>query len=111
VRLDNTTLLDTLINAGAKINLCDKNGMIAMHYAAANGSAAAVQTLLQAGANPNLAGDTGLTPLMLAAIVPTHFRKEKVELLIQHGANISVVDAQGNNALDYLHNSALPDID
>ncbi|WP_224364241.1 ankyrin repeat domain-containing protein [Hyalangium versicolor] len=60
-------------------------------------SAEILKTLLQAGANPNLPNGRGETPLMLA--VGYTEQPELTELLLEHGAQVNAVDAEGASAL------------
>ena len=48
--------------------------------------------MLEAGANPNTVDDTGRTPLIMAAESSHEF---KVELLLQHNANVNIPELSG----------------
>jgi ankyrin repeat protein len=62
--------LKNLISAGARIDQRQStSGMTALHYAILDGNSSGVEVLLGAGADPNLVTESGLSPLMLSAIV------------------------------------------
>ncbi|MBX9831026.1 ankyrin repeat domain-containing protein [Candidatus Babeliales bacterium] len=76
------------IAAGINVNVVDKNGNTAMHYAAIwFDDLEIMEKLITAKANVNATDTLNETPLHLAA------RKgytEKVELLLKHGANPTI---------------------
>ena len=87
------------IASGVNIDLKSSDfGMTALHYIANGGYVNCVDELVDnGGANMNLQDNWGQTPLMLAAT-----RLASVEVakaLIDHGADIEMVDAQGRTAL------------
>lgn len=55
-----------LLDAGAEIDLPDKNGATPLHRAVRTRCAEAVQCLLKAGCNPKLRNVSGSTPFHLA---------------------------------------------
>ena len=55
-----------LLDAGADINIQDKNGATPLHRAVRTRCAAAVKCLLEAGCNPTLKNNPGSTPFHLA---------------------------------------------
>ena len=60
----------------------------------------ALTVLLEHGANPNLTyAATGQTPLMIAALM---LRVDLVQLLLEHGADVTQVDRDGQSVLDML---------
>jgi ankyrin repeat protein len=88
-----------------------------LHYAARKGRSDIVQSLLGAGANPNVQDNEGWTPLHYAAnhgmnnhgvdinrgrrpAQPQHYT-EVVRVLLQHGADPTVHNAQGQTPLNY----------
>lgn len=56
------------LDMGADINLKNKMGKTALFHAVVNGDLSMVEFLLKNGADPNIADNTGITPLMTAAI-------------------------------------------
>lgn len=62
----NVTLL---LEAGAEVNLTDRTGLTALHYAAQADNAPSVALLAKAGAKVDAASENGLTPVHAAAIV------------------------------------------
>lgn len=59
-------MIETLLEAGADINLRDKNGATPLHRAVRTRCADAVQCLLDAGCDPLLRNNSGSTPFHLA---------------------------------------------
>lgn len=84
------------MNQPGHINVPDRQGRTALHYAAADGDAAEVQRLLDAGAQANLQDASGWSPLHFAAQARS---AECVEALLQAGADVSLRDAHGNSVL------------
>ena len=85
---DHYRWLDTLIHLimiGSAIDAVDMYGQTALHIAARNGLADAVNVLLQEKAKLEICDKSGKTPLELAVengiIVPTHRRKESTFIL------------------------------
>jgi ankyrin repeat protein len=64
---DDVTLVDLLLQAGARSNVADDTGVTPLYIACGNRSARMVQRLLAAGANPNAALINGETVLMNCA--------------------------------------------
>lgn len=58
--------LRALLDAGAKVNMQDKNGATPLHRAVRTRSSDAVKYLLESGADPNLKNKPGSTPFHLA---------------------------------------------
>ena len=57
-----------LLQAGANVNLQDKNGETPLYKASRNGYTNIVRLLLDAGANPNIQDNGGQTALMNASM-------------------------------------------
>ncbi len=72
------------IEEEADLNARDDRGNTPLHLAALNLDVGTVARLLKAGANPNATNISGDTPLIYAAS-----SLEKVQLLLQHGADIN----------------------
>ena len=87
-----------LIKHGANVNLQDKEGETALHYAvdSFDVSCEALRCLIENGANVDAVSNNGRTCLMNA------IRKVSVvTLLSEHGANIDLQDKNGNTALHH----------
>jgi uncharacterized protein len=91
VRADDLQKVESLIRAGAKVNVSDRYGITPLNLASVNGNARIMRKLLDAGANPNAADSTGETVLMTAARTGT---AEAVKLLIDRGANVNALDPE-----------------
>lgn len=100
----------SLIEAGADVNIVNEGGSSPLHFAAANGDCKVVGALIGAGADVNVVDSLGNTPLIDAAFVSQtssphfavgdqHTQGKVVQLLLQHGADPTAVNCEGNNAL------------
>jgi ankyrin repeat protein len=92
--------LQFVIDAGASLSAENKSGDSALHAAAENGDALAVQALVKAGADVEKLGKDGRTPLHLSA-AGGHI--EVAKLLIECKADFAAVDGNGRTPL---HQSA-----
>jgi ankyrin repeat protein len=107
-RATNTTALDqaaenanleivrTLVRAGARANLENKNGRSPLMYLREKASADLVRELLSAGAKVNASDESGSTALMNAA---AYSNPAVVKELIENGARIDLKDDDGKTAL------------
>jgi len=97
VHLDNDTVAETLIAAGAEVNATTRYGVAPITLAATNGSDTLLRRLLEAGADPNHLSGDGETPLMTTArggVVAA------IQLLLDHGAQADAVEGwRGQTAL------------
>lgn len=94
----NEEVVNALLKHGAKITpaLEDDNGYTLLHHAAMGGCADFALQLLREQANPNATStEEKWTPLMLALI---HKHANVAEILLKHGAKISLRDHEGNHA-------------
>lgn len=94
----NEDVVNALLKHGAKITptLEDDNGCTLLHHAAIGGCAGFALQLLREQANPNATStEEKWTPLMLALI---HKHANVAEVLLKHGAKISLRDHEGNHA-------------
>jgi len=87
----------------AHLDVRDKFGNSALHYAAEHGSLDVMQELLDAKAPVDLPNREGITPLMRAA---NNGRTQAVKLLLQYGADTSKQDYTGRDALGWAGNKA-----
>jgi ankyrin repeat protein len=97
-RCDNE-LLDLIIESGADIFDFDEEGVSIFDYAITYNYIPLVERLIKAGVDVNSTKRrSGFTPLMGAVC---YGRKEIVKLLLEHGANVDVVDSKGFTAADF----------
>lgn len=82
----------TLLARGAAAH---RPGWSPLHYAAAGGHPALVRLFLSLGAPVDARAADGTTPLMMAA---AHGGSETAEVLLEAGADRSLVDARGRDA-------------
>ena len=96
------TLVKEFLAKGWDINARRKHrhGMWApLHWVAQRGLTDGIACLLANGADPNVTDDKGRTPLHI--IAQKGIGKNQVQLLIEHGGDISRRDADGKTPLDY----------
>ena len=92
-------LVTWLIESGANVDLQDKDGLTALHYACmSDNSCEVVSCLIKNGANINTCTGNKVTPLMRAA---EKGNSDVVSLLIAHGANVDLQDKDGDTAFHY----------
>lgn len=95
IRQSNTNGIAALLGASADVNVQNRFGASALHYAVRAGNPAVLQMLLEKGANPNVRNNQGQTPLdltkpsgvaSLSPSVPADVKAKLAELLRAHGA-------------------------
>uniref|UniRef100_A0A8C5HCN7 Ankyrin-3-like n=1 Tax=Gouania willdenowi TaxID=441366 RepID=A0A8C5HCN7_GOUWI len=91
--------LDYLKN-GVDINICNQNGLNALHLASKEGHVEVVSELIKHGANVDAATKKGNTALHIASLAG---QTDVVKLLVTHGAN---VNAQSQNGFTPLYMAA-----
>ena len=92
-------LVTWLVENGADVDLQDKDGLTALHYACkTDNSCEVVSCLIKNGANINACTGNKVTPLMRAA---KKGNSDVVSLLIAHGANVDLQDKDGDTAFHY----------
>jgi ankyrin repeat protein len=96
-------LVELLIAKGAAVNYRDGDGSTALMFAARNGDTLAVNALLRNRAEVNIADKEGETALMKAAA--SSCDEETVRALLSAGADLSIRDHKGRNALDSFRSS------
>jgi ankyrin repeat protein len=84
--LNDTAMVQMLLDHGASVNCTGNEGSTPLHIAAALGKVAMVQLLLRRGASINKATDTGATALTAALY---RHRPAVVQLLLSKGAAVS----------------------
>ena len=104
----NPNLLHLLIDYNADVNLlCGGSGLSALHCATLMGHATSVNLLLERNANPDVVTSfTARTPLQIAVSV---VRPESVQItraLIEHGANVNIVEDEDMTLLHICGNDA-----
>ena len=95
----NTKSMELLIKSGANIDAIDKTGRTALnrgfsHYR--SDSSLRVKVLLNAKANPDIRDNEGNTALMYAVRHDADLKS--VRLLVDHGANLEILDAKEQSA-------------
>ncbi|KAL0964507.1 hypothetical protein UPYG_G00324800 [Umbra pygmaea] len=88
------------IKSGVEINICNQNGLNALHLASKEGHVEVVAELLKLGANVDAATKKGNTALHIAALAG---QTEVVKELVTNGAN---VNAQSQNGFTPLYMAA-----
>ena len=88
--------LMTLLNKGAKVNLCDEQGSSPLYVACIKGHDSTAQLLLNYGADVNLCKKTGATPLYVAC---KNGHDSTVQLLLNNGADVNLCDKTGASPL------------
>ena len=99
-----------LLDAGADINIQDKNGATPLHRAVRTRCAAAVKCLLEAGCNPTLRNNPGSTPFHLAvqntgrggtgAEEAKAAQREIIGHFLSRGVSAALKDGKGNSVWD-----------
>ena len=70
-----------------------------LHWLAQRGLTHGISCLLQNGANPNMIDDQGRTPMHI--IAQKGIGKNHIQLLMEHGGDVSIRDIEGKTPLDY----------
>lgn len=91
-------LVEALINRGAKVNLNDNNGWTALHFAANEHLVAITKLLIKKGADVNAKDSYGNT-VIWRAVFASKGRGEIIELLLDNGADPSIVNDSDVSAL------------
>jgi len=103
-KLNNRTAAETLVKHGSDINATDTWQETPLLIAAYNSSIDTMEYLLECGANPNHCNSFGNSCLHFASL-HYHQGHKAVRLLIDHGADVSAVNVQGENPLSYAMNA------
>ena len=90
-------VLQTIIDHGADVNAINKQNSTALMSACRKRNEESMNILLNAGADPNIADAGGHTCLHF--VVHGHCRKEVLQALIDHGAEVNAVNKHGLTVL------------
>jgi ankyrin repeat protein len=88
------SLVQELLQAGARTDLCDAHGRTPLYCALAAGQVQSAEELLVAGANPNLLDDQGLLALHAACSMCSEGTLNAAKLLLRNGAGRPVESAR-----------------
>ena len=106
--LNDVTIADLLIRAGARASVANEIGFTPLHLACTNRSAAMVERLLSAGADANAASLNGETVLMACARAG---EPKSVKALLVKGARVNVTEkAHDQTALMWAAAQRHPDV-
>jgi len=94
-------MMDVMLKAGADPNAQDESGMTALRDAAWTGKNPlnATKRLIAAKADVNLVADDGWTPLIQVMYADPAVAVPVAQVLLQAGADASIVNKEGNSAL------------
>jgi ankyrin repeat protein len=94
-------LMDVVLKAGVDPNAKDENGMTALRDVAWTGKnqVNVMKRLVAAKADVNLVADDGWTPLIQAMYAEPAEAVPMAQVLLQAGADASIVNGEGNSAL------------
>lgn len=87
-------LANSIIQAGAQINVSNHQGQTPLHLAAMTSNEQLVDLLLKKGTSPNIQDRSGHTPLHSAVVTPV-VNKRVIRRLIEFGADLSIRDKDG----------------
>ncbi len=96
---DDMVLFQQLVEEGTAIDEKDMDGYTALHYAVTWEDLETAEYLIQSGADVNTLDNWGSTPLMNA--VYNQASVEMVTLLLEYGADKTIMDSEGKTAYDY----------
>ncbi|XP_071084414.1 ankyrin repeat domain-containing protein 50-like isoform X2 [Haliotis cracherodii] len=92
-------VVEHLVSEGADVSLVDEDGNNILHYACWGGNVETVKCVLSLHVvDINSRGGRSQTPVMMAA---WRGHRDVVELLVSEGADVSLVDEDGNNTLHW----------
>ena len=96
--------VQALVQRGALIN---EAGFTALHYACSGPDNGVTAWLVSQGAELDARSSNGSTPLMMAA---GYGSPDSVEVLLEAGANASLVNDKGLSAIDFARKSGRPEL-
>ena len=94
-RRDHLNVVNLLLASGATVDSRDAFGETPLHSAVTAGATASVEVLLRAGADVNARAANNATPLHFAAALHPDVSQTLVQMLINEGAAVNVVDNAG----------------
>jgi ankyrin repeat protein len=97
--------LQALLKKKADVNLPQRDGSTALHWAVYHDDAEAADVLLRAGAKPNVLNRTGMTPLAMAALYGS---TPLIDRLLKAGADAKSVGPNGETMLMYAARNGRP---
>lgn len=101
VEVDDVSLLNELVSEGHSYDgLPNTFGVSTLYFATYRQAANAFSWALENGIDPNLSDTEGISPLMIAAVLPQD-RIESIQRLIDAGADVDALDTQGRTALGF----------
>jgi ankyrin repeat protein len=101
IESQNSWIEKLLIEHGADVNERDKYDNTALHASAYyDDGLDSIVVLLKNNAKPNVFNHTGTTPMMMALETRPE-KRERIQALIDHGANVNARDNAGNSALHF----------
>ncbi len=89
-------IVRTLLGQGADVNVRQRDGTTALHWAAYRDALELTDVLLRAGASVNAINDLGVTPLWMAAVGSN---AEILERLLKSGADPNLAPSTGGTSL------------
>jgi len=93
----NDRIFDWTFTNGTDINLKDKTGYTALHFAAYYNSFPIVKMLLENGADPNIQDIHGNIPLWTAMFNSQRKISEVIKLLLKYESNVNLNNKYGKN--------------
>lgn len=105
--LDEISIIRTMIDHGAEIDIPNGSGMTPLMYATREGNLVRAAYLLERGADANHRDTRGWTPLRFAASARS---TPMVQLLVAHGATPNVLDEAFRTPLHYAVTEHSPEI-
>jgi ankyrin repeat protein len=103
-------MMEVLLKAGADPNTKDEDGMTALRHVAWTGKnqVAVTRRLISAKADVNLVADDNWTPLIQVMYADPGIAVPVAQLLLQAGADASIVNNEGNTALTLAAERGMP---
>ncbi|ELU06570.1 hypothetical protein CAPTEDRAFT_87613, partial [Capitella teleta] len=84
------------------VNIADEDGNTPLHWASSHGYVYSTEKLLRNGADPNKKNNVGSTALLKVASTNDQYVVEEImDLLIEYGADINIVDLSGDTPLNH----------
>lgn len=96
---DDTAVMRALLDAGARVDEHDEEGLTPLHWAVLSNQVANAELLIEHGADVNRVDRHGMTPLLYAASIDFGDSR-MVDLLLRHGAKTDARTPDGLTALD-----------